>query len=203
MIKGLIHDWDGTIYDSMDVVLRTYSVISGRTVENLRKFYSPDWKKFQREAKIPDYTNEEWCRIFREQSKSSRLFSGSRGYLQKIKRDGKRLVLATSADLTRLKNDLAKTKLNGIFDLAVTLEDVKEIKPNPECLEVAVRKLNAAVEDCAYVGDTVEDALAARTIEMKFIGVGWGYNSPEAIRKINGDEVASNFDELYDIVRNL
>lgn len=203
MIESVINDWDGFLYNSMDAILRTYSIISGKPFEVIRKLYNPDWRRFQREANIPEVSDTEWHRIFREQSSNAKLFPGAKKYLQKIKDDRYKTALATSADLPRIKTDLEKCNLSNTFDTVVTLEDVKDIKPSSECLKVAARKLDSDIQDCVYVGDTEVDALAAKNIGMKFIGVSWGYHPPEVIRRVNEDDIANSFDELYMMIKKL
>jgi len=197
-MRCIILDWDGTLYNSLEAVLKTYSLISGRPVEEIRKLYTPNWKKFIKEANIPKFSDAEWRRIFVEQSVDSQSFSGAKEYLLKI-RDGHKLAVATAADFKRLMNDLTKTKLSNFFDAYVTLEDAREIKPNPKCLEIAVKKLSSEIKNCLYVGDAKEDALAAKAIGMKFIGVSWGFHKPDLIKSVNNDPVANNFNELYDL----
>jgi HAD superfamily hydrolase (TIGR01509 family) len=199
MLESIIIDWDGTLHDSMEAVFRAYSIISGKPLEVIRKLYKPDWRRFEKEAGIPRVSDDEWHRIYREQLSDAKLFPGAKEYLQKIKNDEYKTALVTSSFSLTVRTDLEKRSLSDIFDVIVTADDVKKLKPNPECLKIAVKKLDLTVPKCIFIGDTDADACAAKNIGMKFIGVAWGFHTPEVIRSVNGDKIANNFDELYNM----
>jgi HAD superfamily hydrolase (TIGR01509 family) len=203
MIKGVISDWDGCLYNSMHAVLKTYSAISGRPFEEISKAYTPNWRKFEKDENVPRVSVEEWNRIFKKHSTTLKLFPGARGCLQRIKADGRKLAIATSANLSRIDRELKRLRLSHVFDAVVTLEDVENIKPDPECLEVAARKLGSKIEECVFVGDTNADASAAKNIGMRFIGVDWGYHPAQIIKKANKEaRIVHDFSELYGTIKS-
>ena len=51
------------------------------------------------------------------------------------------------------------------------MEDVKEQKPDPEGLLKIMKKLNVKIDEAVYIGDNLADLRAAKSIEIKFIGV--------------------------------
>jgi phosphoglycolate phosphatase-like HAD superfamily hydrolase len=57
--------------------------------------------------------------------------------------------------------------LKDHFDIVVTRENVGKLKPDPEGILLAVRKLNAT--NCFMVGDLVLDVLAAKGAKVKVI----------------------------------
>ena len=69
----------------------------------------------------------------------------------------------------------------ALFDPIVGADDVTRLKPNPEGL----LKICSSVEHgkCWYIGDTVDDAAAAKAAGIPFIGVGHGHlgDSPLAV----------------------
>ena len=203
MVESVINDLDGTLLDSMEAVFRTYSIISEKPIEYIREMYQPDWRRFEREANMPKVSAVEWHRLFERQCSNVKLFPGAQKYLRKIKNDGYKTALVTSSNSLSVKAKLKEHKLYSIFDIVVTSDDVKELKPNPESLIIAARNLNSEIKECVSVGDTNADATASKSIGMKFIGVGWGYHSPEVIRKVNGDKIASNFEELYMMIKRV
>lgn len=60
-----------------------------------------------------------------------------------------------------------------LFDPIVGADDVARLKPDPEGL----LKICSSVEHtkCWYIGDTIDDATAAKTAGIPFIGVGHGH----------------------------
>lgn len=199
MIEGIIHDWDGCLYNGMEAALKTYSIITGKPVDYVRKIYNPNRVEFAKELQM-QVSDNEWRRIFREQTSSTGLFSGAEEYLRRVKNAGYRLALATSSSSIVVTEDLEKFRISDVFDAVVTFDDVRNLKPNPECLELSARNLKLNTRKCIYIGDMNVDAVAAKNIGMKFVGVSWGFHSSEVIKKVNNDQIAGSFDELYRMI---
>ena len=200
MIKCVIIDWDGTLIDSMETVFKIYSVHSGKPLEYIRKNFDPDWRNFIAKENLPEMSYDKWQQLL--DRFGTKIFQGAAEFLRKLKKDYV-LCLATSTTIITVNADLKRYGLSGIFDVFVTSEDVRKLKPDPECLKVALKKLNAEKEECVFVGDADADATAAKAIGMKFIGVGWGYQPPERVRRVNNDRIVNSFEELYNTIKEL
>jgi HAD superfamily hydrolase (TIGR01548 family) len=79
------------------------------------------------------------------------------------------LALFTGRTKWELEYTLARCPCRALFGQIVTVEDVKLPKPNPEGLLKILGK--RVPNDILYVGDNVDDALAARAARVPFIGV--------------------------------
>ena len=61
------------------------------------------------------------------------------------------------------------------FKTAVTFDDVKHGKPAPDMIQVALKRLgNTDLSEAVYVGDTVNDLLAAHAAGIKFAAALYG-----------------------------
>jgi HAD superfamily hydrolase (TIGR01548 family) len=79
------------------------------------------------------------------------------------------LAIFTGRTLHELDYTLNRNRVRKFFSPIVTMESVKKGKPDPEGL-IAI--LNGRPASSAlYVGDNVDDALAARSARMPFVGV--------------------------------
>jgi HAD superfamily hydrolase (TIGR01509 family) len=103
-------------------------------------------------------------------------FAQARDLLERVRKGGMRIVLATSAKA----NDLAFYKrLVGMEDLVdeeATSSDAKESKPEPDIFAAALKKAGAGPEDAVALGDTPYDAEAAGKLGIPTIGLtcgGW------------------------------
>lgn len=201
MIGNVINDWDGTLLNSMEEILQIYAEKSGKSIEYVRKVFDPDWRVLIKILNIPGITDVEWFDAYKKFD--IKLFPGAIEYLQKIKDDGYKMALVTSSDKLSLEADLKKHKLSDIFDVVVTGDDVKDLKPNPECLKKAVEELKTSVSKCVSIGDMGAGARAAKSAGMRFIGVSWGYDNPEVIRGVNNDEIAHDFEDLYRMIKKM
>jgi len=66
---------------------------------------------------------------------------------------------------------LSRTALRRHFATIVVSGDVGTQKPEPEILRIACDRINAAVERCAYVGDSIVDYRAADGAGMSFFWI--------------------------------
>ncbi len=78
---------------------------------------------------------------------------------------------------------LAQYQLRDLFSIVVTREDTPRLKPHPEPLQYAARKLGVEAETCIMVGDTPVDIHAARRAGMWSLGVLCGFGDLQDLRK--------------------
>lgn len=71
----------------------------------------------------------------------------------------------------RIETILKREGLLDFFDVIVGGEDVSKHKPDPESLNLAIRKLDLPREKLIYVGDSVTDAKTAKRSGVSFIAV--------------------------------
>lgn len=65
-------------------------------------------------------------------------------------------------------------------------------KPDPAALLEAAEVIGLGPGDCAYVGDSPGDMVAARAAGMVAIGVDWGFRDAESLRQAGARTVLSN-----------
>jgi len=76
--------------------------------------------------------------------------------------------------------------------------DVTRIKPAPEALLLASKKLGIPPARCIYVGDDANDVRAAQAAGMTPLGVRWGEDIEIGLKR-----VAKTWDEAYEQIRRL
>jgi HAD superfamily hydrolase (TIGR01548 family) len=79
------------------------------------------------------------------------------------------LALFTGRTRRELRYTLERSPANTLFRRTVTLDDVKMGKPDPEGLHLLLD--GAAPRDAVYLGDNIDDALAAKRARVPFLGV--------------------------------
>jgi phosphoglycolate phosphatase-like HAD superfamily hydrolase len=73
--------------------------------------------------------------------------------------------------------DLGRTGIERFFKIIVTGDDIKEPKPSPEALELALRKIDKRAEEVVYIGDAYADYEMAKAADVHFIGVSSAFAS--------------------------
>jgi phosphoglycolate phosphatase-like HAD superfamily hydrolase len=79
------------------------------------------------------------------------------------------LALFTGRTRQELRHTLEGTDANKIFRRAITMDDVKKGKPDPEGLRLLLN--GTPRRDALYLGDNIDDALSAKRARVPFLGV--------------------------------
>ncbi|USS40759.1 TIGR02253 family HAD-type hydrolase [Thermococcus aggregans] len=95
-----------------------------------------------------------------------RVFPDVKPTLEWLKEEGYKLGVITSGpEYQKLK--LRITKLDKYFDVVVTRDDVKTVKPDPKIFLYACEKLNVDPQDAMMIGDNLyQDVYGAKNVGM-------------------------------------
>jgi HAD superfamily hydrolase (TIGR01509 family) len=88
-------------------------------------------------------------------------FDGARKLIERVKEEGKTVVLASSAKPTEVEHYLDLLDARELVDEWTSSGDVEETKPAPDLVQSALDKVGADPEDAAMLGDTPWDCEAA------------------------------------------
>jgi HAD superfamily hydrolase (TIGR01549 family) len=172
MVKAVIFDIDGTIIDSVGAHIeawrRTFARF-GKEVsdEEIRRqigegsddmlpvFFSPDeLHRFR-----PDLEKYRGELFRREYLPSLKAFPKVRELFERIKNDGKKIALASTAKGEQVNIYKEIAHISDVIDCAVCSEEVAESKPHGDICRVALQKLgNPTPAKVISIGDTAYDA---------------------------------------------
>lgn len=99
------------------------------------------------------------------------LLRGVKESVMTLKDSGLSLFVATSDGKHRTKLMLDHVGLTGYFDLIVSADDVRYIKPSPHAVEICAASIGVSPEELAVVGDTPQDGIMGKNAGSKTIGV--------------------------------
>ena len=88
------------------------------------------------------------------------------------------------------------------FDVLIGREDVVNPKPHPEPIEKALSKLAYDTNNIWMIGDTCMDMLAARSANVKGIGLTCGYGTLESLGKCT-DTIYENAHEAVTFIAKI
>ena len=109
-----------------------------------------------------------------------RAFPQVRALFERVKRDDKKLALASSAKEDELKTYKKIARIEDLVEEETSADDAEKSKPHPDIFEAALAKLgDVPKSNVIVVGDTPYDAEAAGKIDLRTIGVLCG-GFPEA-----------------------
>ncbi len=198
----MIFDWDGTLLNSYAADQRAYlSMFRAMGIEwdagEIDRHYSPNWYHVYRAARIPraDWARADrlWRTAYRTERPS--LLPGARTVLRTLIRNF-RLGLVTSGSRGRVQRQLREFEFTRHFSARVYSEDSSRKKPHPAPLQMALRILRAAPEECVYVGDSPQDIEMARRAGVRAIGVLGPFPTAVRIRAAEPDLLLRSIREL-------
>jgi HAD superfamily hydrolase (TIGR01549 family) len=196
MLKAVIFDVDGTLVDSNDFHVQAWRrafAHFGKDIppeaihEQMGKGGDQLMPVFLTPEELQRYGKElEQLRVeifIRDYLALVRPFPKVRELFERIKADGLRIVLASSAKEPELKKHIESLRVGELIDGATSADDAEHSKPCPDILEAALARVRLVRPDQAIVvGDTPYDAQAAGKIGMKAIGVLSGGFPEERLR---------------------
>ena len=193
MIKAVIFDIDGTLVDSVDLHARAWQ----ETFRHYGKEFPFEQVRHQigkgGDQLMPVFFSKEELDDFgdemekyrgelfkREYLPKVRAFTHVRELFQKIKEDGLRLALASSAKQDELAAYKKIARIEDLVEEETSADDADKSKPHPDIFEAALERLGDVLpREAVVVGDTPYDAVAAGKISLRTIGVLCG-GFPEA-----------------------
>ncbi len=127
------------------------------------------------------------AKILKERYMDSILpFPDVRALFERLRADGIKIALASSAKTDELDFYVKRANIEGLFDVATSSDDANRTKPHPDIFNAALDRLGKPTPSTVLVvGDSPYDAEAAAKAGVKTIGLlGGGF--PQAVLKKAG-----------------
>jgi HAD superfamily hydrolase (TIGR01509 family) len=185
MKKAVLWDLDGTLVDSEQYHWRAWrEVLSGEGFDLTREQFLASFG--QRNDRIlrawlgDDCPADEIKRIgdakeaeYRRLAESEGVvpLAGAAEWAQRLRADGWRQAVASSAPRLNVDVMLRALALDRYFDAIVAAEDVMVGKPDPQVFQRAAARLEIPADRCVVVEDVAAGIEAARRAGMRSIGV--------------------------------
>jgi HAD superfamily hydrolase (TIGR01509 family) len=117
-------------------------------------------------------------------------------FLKAIKAKGIRTGLVSNVGGKTLTKALSKLGLAEFFDVALSRNDVLNLKPNPDGLNLAIGRLGISKDNSIFLGDSLDDINAARNAGIRVMIITDGENVKEDILAAKPDHVIQSYKEL-------
>jgi HAD superfamily hydrolase (TIGR01509 family) len=115
--------------------------------------------------------------IFRERYLPRlRPFPGARALVLRVRDDGLKAIVATSAKDEELKALLKAAEVDDLMQERATSSNAKRSKPDPDIVEAAINESGVPASKAVMIGDTPYDVEAATRAGVRIIGFrsgGW------------------------------
>lgn len=219
-IQAVLIDLDGTLIDTVgdlaETAKRTLAELGWppRSVEEVRSYVGKGMPNLVRRC-LYDGRNEpvdetlvaKAVEIFRRHyaalnGQFSAVYPGVFDTLATLRSMGLALACVTNKPEEFTLPLLERMDLDAYFPVVVCGDTLPTKKPEPHMLEYACDQLGVAVQRALMIGDSANDARAARAAGMPVLLVTYGYSEGRAVDTIECDGLLSNaLDALPLIVR--
>lgn len=213
MIKAVIFDVDGTLIDSNDFHAEAWQKAFKKFGKDT-KFYElrrqigkggdtflPVFLTLKEIKEFGEKVTEARGEIFKKQYLSKiKPFPKVRELFLKLKADGKRIVLASSANEEEVQAYKKIARVEDLIEEETSTDDAEKSKPEPDIFQAAIKKLKGVkASEAVVVGDTAYDAEAAIKARIKVVGVSSGGWTQTELLKTGCAEV---YRDAADILKN-
>jgi HAD superfamily hydrolase (TIGR01549 family) len=184
LIEAVVFDIDGTLVDSVDLHARAWQEAFARfgkeiPYERVRQQIGKGGDQL-----MPVFLSEEELERFGEELEKYRgelfkreymprvkPFPEVRALFERIRRDGKRIALASSAKQEEVEVYKKIAGIEGLVEEEASKDDAEKSKPHPDIFEAALARLgDPTPARVIVVGDTPYDAEAAGKADLRTIG---------------------------------
>jgi HAD superfamily hydrolase (TIGR01549 family) len=185
MLRAVIFDVDGTLIDSADAHARAWQDIFARygheiPFDKIRHQIGKGGDQLMPVFLSKDELERFGGRLERERSEwfkekylpHVRAFPATRELFERIKADGRRIVLASSAKEDELERYKELARIGDLVEKAASSDDAEKSKPHPDIFQAALGRLkDVKPAEALVVGDTPYDAEAASKADLRMIGL--------------------------------
>ncbi len=208
--RYLLFDWDGTLAQTIDVILSAYKKtfaeynLNPEDQEIIQKVLGT-WDGPQKlGVKDLDGFTKKYLKRIKESYPTIQLYDGVEEVLQKCQKNGKKVALITTSNTETMNYALELFPLRNYFDHIFTSEDVKNHKPDPEIILKAMNTFHATPEETVIIGDSKSDLGAAQNAHIDSIlfypEQNKKYYPLEKLQKYHPTHIISDFKELLPII---
>ena len=124
------------------------------------------------------------------------VYAGVREGLEALRAQGLRLACLTNKPLAFAQPLLAAKGLDGLFEFVFGGDSFERKKPDPLPLLKTCEALGSAPAQTLMIGDSSNDAKAARAAGCPVVLVDYGYNHGEPVQGVDADACLSSLVEL-------
>ena len=195
MLQGVIFDIDGTLVDSNDAHAQSWVDTFAQAGYNVpfdvvRPLIGMGADKLLPKTIGIKHDGEQGKKLLKRRSEifrkeylpDLRPLEGSRALVQRVRSDGLKPIVATSAKDEELEGLLRAATVADLMEERATSSDAKRSKPDPDIVDAAIDEAEIEPANLVMIGDTPYDIEAAGRADVRAIAFRSGGWSDEDLR---------------------
>lgn len=217
-IRAAIVDLDGTMVDTAPDFLVAINAMRAELglapldIDTIKLFVGKGTENLMRRVLAVDYDAHDVERHFEAALAAytrhylaingmySRLYPGVQQGLQELRDKGIRLACVTNKPIAFARPLLEKTALAHYFEIIYGGDSLPKKKPDPLPLLQVCRDFGLQPAQVVAIGDSSNDAQAARSAGCRVLTVPYGYNHGEPVQEIDSDGIVPTLREAADLI---
>ena len=132
-----------------------------------------------------------------------KLRPNARHFLSALKAMGIKTGLISNVGKIAMENAFKKMELQRFFDIVVTRNDVKALKPSGEGINLALDRLRVTKDRSLFIGDSLDDIHAAKEAGLKVMIILGGENPKTDLFTAQPDYLVNHFAELLSCLEEI
>ncbi|HSX53539.1 MAG TPA: HAD-IA family hydrolase [Patescibacteria group bacterium] len=204
-MSSIIFDFDGTLADSLPIVIELFYEWSGLdpfSPSEIERMRNMSLKQVLAEVGIPLWKVPRLLAKargqFGQRIDEVPVFAGMPEVIKKLHGGGHHLYVISSNSSQNIRVFLKKQGIEQYF---------RDVKGNAglfgkaRAIKSIMRTYNLAPKDCYAIGDETRDIDAAKKAGITSIAVNWGYNSDKALKARHPDHIVSKPAQISELLQ--
>ncbi|MFJ7921613.1 pyrophosphatase PpaX [Lysinibacillus fusiformis] len=209
-VKALLFDFDGTLLNTNELIIQTFMhVLNERfpgqfSPKDCLKFIGPslmqtfnDIAPGEEEALIAKY--RAWNLEHHDELVSQ--YPDVVSTLEQLKAQGILLAIVSTKRNDTIDRGLSILGATHLFDVRIGTDNVKNVKPDPEPVLLALERLGVDKDDAIMIGDNSHDIEAGHRAGVRAAGVAWAIKGEAYLQQYQPEYILHHMTDLLDIVK--
>lgn len=208
-ITTLLFDFDGTLLDTNELIIRTFTHVLDKHYpgqydrESILPFLGPPLDETF--GSINRMKADQLVREYREWNAANHdalahEFDGVSETLGKLKADGYKIGIVSTKQNHMVHRGIQLLEIGDIFDTIIGFDDVSKVKPDPEPILLGLERLGADREEALMIGDNYHDVVGGQNAGVKTAGVAWTIKGEDFLAKYKPDYMLQHISDLIPIL---
>lgn len=208
MISHVVFDFDGTLADSLELVVGLYNDIAQKrgygllTPQGFAELRTLSIRQRRERLGVPFYRVPglvvEVGRRYLQVAGSVSLYRGVPELLRALRAGGRQVAIVST---NREENIRAILERHGLSDLVGAVHCSSKLFGKARLLRKLMYRARLRPEQVVYVGDELRDVEASREAGVRVISVTWGVDGEQQLREAAPDALAVRPEEIADLVQ--
>ena len=211
-IKALIYDHDGTLVDSIAIVvaatnetLAAFGFATQDPAAIVEGMVDSTPVRLGRHAGVEEdgprlEMASRYDAFVQDLAPGARLYPGVAELVRSMAMAAISQAVVSNSQGAFIRSILSRVELALLFDCLVGVDNMPAAKPDPRGVLAVLARMGRAPSDAVYVGDSRTDLLTARAAGIAAIGVSWGTHPRSVLEPLGFDHIVDSPEELAHFV---